>query len=179
MKLEADGRNIDVANQSSTSESLETPFITSFGDKSEYNGTFYKDTVNIGGDTLENVQFGVTTKTAHLVQDDRGFTAIGLIGVGFESNEATKYSEDYTYPNIISDLYNNELIGAKAFSLYLNGKGTPILGKPQLSSQLTICRRSDRKYFVRRRRYLVIHWTPYQHPYDRQTGRLRRHRIRS
>ena len=106
---------------------MEIPFFTQFGDSSKYNGTFYKDTVNIGGGTLENVQFGVTTKTADLVQDDQGFTAVGLIGVGFESNEATNIYDNYEYPNIITELYNNGLIGAKAFSLYLNGQGNPVL----------------------------------------------------
>ena len=117
--------HIDVANESSTSESLGTPFIIEFTDESGYNGTFYKDTVTIGGSTLENVQFGVTTKTAGLLQSDQGFTGIGLIGVGFESNEATKDFAKYRYPNIITELYNNGLIGAGAFSLYLNGQGTP------------------------------------------------------
>ena len=115
--------HIDVANESSTSESLGIPFIIEFTDESGYNGTFYKDTVTIGGSTLENVQFGVTIETAGLV-DDPGFTGIGIIGVGFESNEATKVHDNYEYPNIITELYNNGLIGAKAFSLYLNGKGS-------------------------------------------------------
>ena len=125
--MKADGRDIDVATQSSTSQSLGTPFFTQFGDSSKYNGTFYKDTFNIGGGTLENVQFGVTTKTEDLVKDDEGFTAVGLIGVGFESNEATNIYYNYQYPNIITELYNNGLIGAKAFSLYLNGQGDPVL----------------------------------------------------
>lgn len=116
----------DEPEKSSTSESLDLPFVISFGDKSEYNGSFYKDTVRLGGASLEKVQFGVSTKTANLRAFGDGTDTSGLIGVGFEANEATVDSVGTMYPNIISDLQANHLIKHKSFSLYLNGPGTSI-----------------------------------------------------
>ena len=72
--------------------------------------------------TLDDVQFGVTVNTNDIVIGSQGLDAAGLLGVGFESNEAT--SPGFTYPNIISELYNNGLIGARSFSLYINARGT-------------------------------------------------------
>ena len=114
---------VDDALKSYTHEDTKIPFSTSFGDNSAYNGTLFKDTVHIGGAILEKAQFGVSEKTANVVIGSNGVDAVGLIGVGFEANEAGVSDGRPTYPNIVSSLRASGAIAARAFSLYINSQG--------------------------------------------------------
>lgn len=117
---------VDDALKSATSKATHLPFRTSFEDNSTYNGSFYRDTVRLGGAILEKVEFGVAEKAKDIVELGQGTDSGGLIGVGLEANEATVRWDQPQYPNIVSHLHTNGLIGTKAFSLYINSKGTYI-----------------------------------------------------
>lgn len=115
---------VDEALKSSTHEATQILFRTSFGDNSAYNGSFFVDTVRLGGAIMEKVRFGVSEKTSHLTLGSMGADAVSLIGVGFEANEGGVNNLDQApYPNIVSSLRASGAIGARAFSLYINGQG--------------------------------------------------------
>ena len=122
--MKPDSKFVDVVKDSSTSKPLGIPLDANFGDGSNYNGTFYKDTVSIGGVAMEGVRFGVATDTAHLSHPVDELSAEGLIGIGLDNAESSADSQEPDiYPNMLSELYLRKHIRARAFSLYLNKMG--------------------------------------------------------
>lgn len=76
---------------------------------------------------MEKVEFGVAETTANLTIGSNGADAVGLVGVGFEANEAgISALNQPPYPNIVCSLRNNGVIGTRAFSLYVNSQGSYI-----------------------------------------------------
>lgn len=114
---------VDDTQMSSTSKNLHLPFEESFGDNSFYSGGFFRDTVRFGGATMEKVRFGVADTTADVTIGNMGFDGVGLMGVGFEANEAGINQGQLPYPNIVSSLRTSGAIGSRAFSLYINSQG--------------------------------------------------------
>lgn len=65
------------------------------------------DDFSIGDKTVKNLQMGLATQTS---------IGTGILGIGFELNEAA----ETMYSNLVQELVNQSIIGAKAYSLYLN-----------------------------------------------------------
>jgi hypothetical protein len=89
-------------------------FDTKFGDGSTASGPFAEDTVCISDICISNVQFGV----AQQVKSATGY-AIGLMGLGYSLNEATRH----LYPNIPEVLADAGVINSRLYSVYLNDEG--------------------------------------------------------
>lgn len=81
---------------------------------------------------MEKVQFGVAETTASLTTGSKGADVAGLMGVGFDTGEAGVARGKPLYPNIVSELQRNNVIGTKAFSLYINSQGLYIQAPPRL-----------------------------------------------
>ncbi|KAK3694785.1 aspartic peptidase domain-containing protein [Podospora appendiculata] len=84
-------------------------FKIQYLDGSVASGDYISDNFSIGDVTIKSLQMGYATETV------RG---TGILGIGFAANEATTK----TYPNLIDELFNQGLIGSKAYSLYLNDR---------------------------------------------------------
>lgn len=65
------------------------------------------DNFKIGDQTVKDLQMGLATETS---------IGTGILGIGFELNEAA----ETVYPNLVTELVNQNVISTKAFSLYLN-----------------------------------------------------------
>jgi hypothetical protein len=89
-------------------------FDTKFGDGSTASGPFAEDTVCISDICVTNVQFGIALK----VKSTTGY-AIGLMGLGYSENEATRHE----YPNIPEVLKDAGAINSRLYSVYLNDVG--------------------------------------------------------
>jgi len=72
-------------------------------------GDYVTDDFTIGDVTIKSLQIGHARQTIR---------SVGILGVGFSSNEVAKNK----YPNIIDQLYRQGFIDSKAFSLYLNDR---------------------------------------------------------
>ncbi|KAK5722855.1 hypothetical protein LTR17_014241 [Elasticomyces elasticus] len=98
-------------------------FNTSFGDGSTASGPFAEDIIGIGDVFIDNVQFGV----AEEVNSTTGY-AIGLMGLGYSTNEATRH----VYPNMPEVLRDTGVINSRLYSVYLNSidqtSGTILFG---------------------------------------------------
>ncbi|KAK5173312.1 uncharacterized protein LTR77_001993 [Saxophila tyrrhenica] len=89
-------------------------FDTRFGDGSTASGPFASDTICLSDVCVSNVQFGV----AQQVKSTTGY-AIGLMGLGYSANEATRHE----YPNIPEVLQASSEINSRLYSVYLNDEG--------------------------------------------------------
>jgi hypothetical protein len=107
-------------DQSSSSKvvAASPAFDTAFGDGSTAVGPFAEDTIGIGDVSIEGVQFGV----ADQVNSTTGF-AVGLMGVGYSTNEASKR----LYPNIPEVLASSGEIASRLYSVWLNDVGESCL----------------------------------------------------
>jgi hypothetical protein len=65
------------------------------------------DDFTIGGATIKNLQMGLANQTT---------SVIGVIGIGYDMDEASLTS----YPNFIDQIVSQGLINTKAYSLYLD-----------------------------------------------------------
>jgi hypothetical protein len=96
------------SNKSSTFKTVDAGgFDIAYQDGTGSEGDYATDSVTIGGSTVKNLQFGLAFDTT---------VGVGILGIGYDSNEAT-YN---TYPNIIDELVSQGLISVKAYSLYLD-----------------------------------------------------------
>lgn len=73
-------------------------------------GTYYKDDVSLGEAS------GVTVKGLQLADITDSEGASGILGIGYEANEASSQK----YPNFVSLLKSQKYINKRAYSLYLN-----------------------------------------------------------
>lgn len=109
------GGTFDHSKSSSYNVVAQSPaFNTSFGDGSTAVGPFASDFVGIGDVMIDGVQFGV----AEEVNSTTGY-AIGLMGVGYSENEATRHQ----YPNMPEVLKTAGVINSRLYSVYLNDVG--------------------------------------------------------
>jgi hypothetical protein len=84
-------------------------FNISYVDGVGATGDFVSDDFNIADKSIKSLQIGYATATV------RG---TGVLGVGFPANEASLFP----YPNIIDQLFSQNLIKSKAYSLWLNDR---------------------------------------------------------
>ncbi|EME85045.1 uncharacterized protein MYCFIDRAFT_88648 [Pseudocercospora fijiensis CIRAD86] len=109
------GGTFDPSKSKSYKEIAASPaFNTSFGDGSSATGPYGNDMVGIGDVVINPVQFGVASE----VTSTTGFS-IGLMGVGYSSNEAVQSVSDF-YPNMPEVLKNAGVIASRLFSVFLN-----------------------------------------------------------
>jgi hypothetical protein len=117
-------------SQSSTYETIspasDAVFNQSYGtdqDVDYYAGSYVADTVQIGGATLENFQFGLVNDEFgdHGIQEAGQPGLAGLLGIGFNKGENSyvdSAENPYTYPNLPQALYEAKLINTIAYSFY-------------------------------------------------------------
>lgn len=96
----------DASSDSSTFSNTSLDFDISYVDGSSVQGYYFKDTLEIGGASVSELQMGLAS-TSDL--------EYGIMGIGFPGNEAAETQ----YPNLIDKFYSEGLIAAKAYSLFL------------------------------------------------------------
>ncbi|KAF2878358.1 aspartic peptidase domain-containing protein [Massariosphaeria phaeospora] len=100
------------ANSSSTYKFVNKDFNISYVDGSGASGDYVSDTFRFGGQTIEDLQFGV------------GYTSSskqGILGIGYTANEVqVNRARGQAYPNLPQKLKDNGEINANAYSIWLN-----------------------------------------------------------
>ncbi|KAI0007047.1 aspartic peptidase domain-containing protein [Xylariaceae sp. FL0662B] len=97
----------DPANSSTYSLVSSNTFDIQYVDGSGAEGDYIKDTFDIGGASIKDLQMGVAKSS--LINS-------GLLGIGFAANVVATVP----YPNIITLFQDQGLIAIQAYSLYLN-----------------------------------------------------------
>jgi hypothetical protein len=88
-------------------------FSISYADGTQISGDYVSDVVGFGGNVT------VKQQTMGLAYSTSGDT-YGLMGVGFDANEANASYGGPTYPNIVDELKSQGYINAMAYSLWLD-----------------------------------------------------------
>jgi hypothetical protein len=99
------------ANSSSSYSYVNSDFYIKYADNSFAIGDYAKDTLHIGGSDISDVQFGIGYNSS---------SSQGILGVGYETNEAAIAVDGKTYPNLPSLLVSSGKINSAAYSLWLN-----------------------------------------------------------
>ncbi|KAI1245804.1 hypothetical protein MGN70_012698 [Eutypa lata] len=97
----------DPSSSSSYTALDDEPFEINYLDGSGANGTYFEDSLTVGGTTIQSLQMGLATRST---------INSGLMGVGYSANVASQDG----YENIIDLLQDQDLIAIKAYSLWLN-----------------------------------------------------------
>ncbi|MCJ1461862.1 hypothetical protein MMC07_000461 [Pseudocyphellaria aurata] len=85
-------------------------FRIAYQDNSQVSGIYFKDTLNIGAQSIKNMQMGLA---------DRASRDLGILGIGFRAGESVASPSDQ-YPNIVNQLKDQGVISTLAYSLWLN-----------------------------------------------------------
>ncbi|MCJ1387227.1 hypothetical protein MMC18_000067 [Xylographa bjoerkii] len=101
-------------------------FVTSYQDGSGTSGDFFTDNIEIGGVTVKTQQMGLTLESTSNSNN-------GLVGLGFDSNEAgLAVNGAQPYPTLVDTMVTQGLINAMTYSIWLNdvatGKGSILFG---------------------------------------------------
>ncbi|KAK3905832.1 aspartic peptidase domain-containing protein [Staphylotrichum tortipilum] len=100
------------ANSSSTYEYIASNFNISYVDGSGASGDYVADTITIGSQTLDRLQFGIGYSSTN---------AQGILGIGYTLNEVQVGRAGLRpYPNLPAQLVTEGLIQSNAYSLWLN-----------------------------------------------------------
>ena len=102
---------------STSLKDLGQTFSISYADGTKIKGTFVTDNVQIGTASLQSVQFAACNTGS----SNTGLQ--GLLGVGYESNEATTNTNGSTYPNLLTSMVKQGAINTLAYSMWLNDPG--------------------------------------------------------
>lgn len=94
-------------SSSSTFKSLGTTFQIEYVDGTTSTGTWSKETLTFGSESVTGLQFGDVSTTS---------SDIGVLGISVEAQESTNNE----YPNLPVLLKNQGIIDKNAYSLYLN-----------------------------------------------------------
>ncbi|KAI1079614.1 aspartic peptidase domain-containing protein [Whalleya microplaca] len=97
----------DPSNSSTYSLVSNGTFEIQYVDSSGAEGDYIKDTFNIGGASIKDLQMGLA---------QRSMINSGLLGIGFADNVVARVP----YPNIMSLFQDQDLIATQAYSLYLD-----------------------------------------------------------
>ena len=90
---------------------MNSDFLIKYADGSQAAGDYAKDTVTLGNLALQDVQFGIGYDSS---------SSQGILGVGYQINEALIGTTGKTYTNVPQQLVDDGVISANAYSLYLN-----------------------------------------------------------
>ena len=75
-------------------------------------GDYFSDDFGLGGATIKNLTMAVASQAVHV--------PTGIMGIGFNTNEAFVAQGGEPYPNIVDEMVNQGLISSRAYSLYLD-----------------------------------------------------------
>lgn len=99
-------------NSSSSYEYIGSYFNISYVDGSGASGDYVSDTVTIGGQTLDRLQFGIGYVSS---------SAQGILGIGYQVNEVqVGRAQKQPYKNMPAQMAADGLIASNAYSLWLN-----------------------------------------------------------
>ncbi|QDS73481.1 hypothetical protein FKW77_009128 [Venturia effusa] len=102
-------------------------FHITYVDSTKIAGDYINETFGIGGASVSKMTMGLAKQSTEI---DVTSVFQGIVGVGFDTGEAiyaqtaTGSHPGLTYPNIVSQLVNQGLIKTRAYSLWLNDKGS-------------------------------------------------------
>ncbi|KAF1961109.1 candidapepsin-4 precursor [Byssothecium circinans] len=100
------------ANDSSTYKFVNSQFNISYVDGSGAAGDYATDTFKFGGQTVQNLQFGIGYSSS---------SPEGILGIGYTINEvAVNRAGLQPYPNLPQKLVDDGAINSNAYSLWLN-----------------------------------------------------------
>ena len=100
------------ANSSSTYNFVSDDFNVTYVDGTAALGDYVKDTLNIGGESLKDFQFGVGYRSG---------SPSGILGIGYTQNEAqTNNLGQRPYANLPQAMVDANLIKSNAYSLWLD-----------------------------------------------------------
>lgn len=100
------------ANSSSTYKFVNSDFNVSYVDGSGAAGDYAEDTLSIGGQTLNGLQFGIGYQST---------SADGILGIGYTADEAQVNAANLkSYANLPQAMANAGLIKSNAYSLWLD-----------------------------------------------------------
>ncbi|KAI2632763.1 aspartic peptidase domain-containing protein [Xylaria nigripes] len=97
----------DPRNSSTVTLAVQNGFSIQYLDDSGASGDYIKDTFQIGGASIKQLQVGLAESST---------INSGLLGIGFDTNVAARK----IYRNIVDLLVDQDLIQTQAYSLYLN-----------------------------------------------------------
>ncbi|KAK6349724.1 hypothetical protein TWF696_006003 [Orbilia brochopaga] len=86
-------------------------FNISYVDGQFATGDYAKDTLQIGGVGVKDVQFGIAYE---------GTSQEGIFGIGFESRQSGVGRGEKQYPGLVSQMVDQKLINSRAYSIWLN-----------------------------------------------------------
>lgn len=86
-------------------------FNISYVDGTGASGDYFTDNFKVGGVTIKNQQMGIATDTD---------IPAGIMGVGYDVNEAILAYQSTPYPSVIDQLQAQGFTNTKAYSLWLN-----------------------------------------------------------
>jgi hypothetical protein len=95
-------------------------FRIKYVDGTHIGGDYISDKFGIAGLSVNNMTMGLARVAEE--QDPNGQFE-GIVGLGFEKGEAVYAQTGQTYPNLISKLKSQGIIGSRSYSLWLNDKG--------------------------------------------------------
>ena len=96
---------------SSTYKFVNSDFDIQYQDGTEAVGDYATETFGIGNAIVTDLEFGVGTEST---------STEGVMGIGFDTNEAIVQFGIKPYPNLPDQLVSQNFIQSRAFSLYLN-----------------------------------------------------------
>ena len=100
------------SSKSSTYKLVSHDFNISYVDGSGAVGDYATDTLNIGGQQLKGLQFGIGLRSS---------SPEGILGIGYTSNEVqVNRNNNQAYPNVPQFMADNGLIKSNAYSLWLD-----------------------------------------------------------
>ena len=107
---------------STTYETLDSlgEFDISYGDGSQYSGNYFSDNLVIGDGSLKGVVMAIAEQAENLVGDGSAIGNNGLMGIGFDSNEARVDQGGRAYLGVVSQLKKQGLIKTLSYSLWLD-----------------------------------------------------------
>ncbi|KAH8700925.1 aspartic peptidase domain-containing protein [Talaromyces proteolyticus] len=79
---------------------------------SDVQGDYVLDTITVGGATVKNTTMAVAYKVAEV--------PAGILGIGFDTNEAIVAEGGHKYQSFVDNLVTDGVISTKAYSLWLN-----------------------------------------------------------
>lgn len=98
---------VDASASSTYKTAVPDGFTIQYADGSGASGDYFTDDFTIGDITVSDLQMGIADRTA---------IGTGILGIGFELNEAA----EKTYSNLVSAMVDQGKINTMAYSLYLN-----------------------------------------------------------
>ena len=96
-------------------------FEIAYGDGSKYEGEYFSDNLKVGDGTLKGMTMAIAESATGLVGDGSATANNGLMGIGFDSNEARVSNEgERPYLGVVSQMKKQGLISTLSYSLWLD-----------------------------------------------------------